>query len=237
MKRTALCYGAQMSCSRYFLLLSLLLSLLISDLSQAKTIVSSVTKSQMLLLRQVDQKYQKQHGIHIEFKKSILLGILGTKKSSEGELWLSDGQMRLDIKKPESSRVVAGLEFLWIESPVLDGERPQVLKTTLNSKKAQSQALIQLLTRGGVFKHFRVTGVKIDGKRLNYFLQPDQSSVEFKRAQIQVDPQSRELLTLKYWDQMDNETTYTFIKTEFDQKLDKKIFAYKPPENAELVVF
>ena len=81
-----------------------------------KTIVHSVSKQDMLLLRNVDQKYQKNHGIHLTLKKTIILGMLGTEKTSEGEIWLNDGKMRLQIHKPEASQIVADKKYLWIES-------------------------------------------------------------------------------------------------------------------------
>jgi chaperone LolA len=202
-----------------------------------KTVVHSVNKKQMALLKSIDQKYQAQHGVNLQFKKTVLLEILGTKKSSEGELWLNQGLLRLEIKKPEVSRVVVDKDFLWIESPSIEDSKPQVLRTSLNSKQAQSQALVHLLTQGGLLKHFRVTGVRTSPKELVYFLQPDQSSVEFKRAQINIDPKTQVISSLRYWDQMDNETIYEFTRSEFNKKLDQRLFVYRPPQGVEPQVF
>lgn len=223
----------------FLTLFSLFLGVLPSS-AKEKTIVHSVSKQDMLLLRKVDQKYQKNHGIHLTMEKEITLGMLGSKKTSEGEIWLNQGQMRLEIHKPEASKIIADKQYLWIESAPpeeFEGSKVQVLRASLQSKQARSQGLIQLLTRGGVLKYFRVSGIQKGEGVVTYFLQPDQQSVEFKRAQIVVTKKGLEISQLKYWDQLDNETTYTFKKSEFNKKIDKDKFAYKPPKNAELIVY
>lgn len=208
--------------------------------SKDKTIVHSISKKDMLLLRKVDQKYQKNHGIHLILEKEITLGMLGSTKKSEGEIWLNDGQMRLEIHKPEISKIIADKKYLWIESTPpeeFEGSKIQVLRASLKSKQARSQGLIQLLTQGGVLKYFRVSGIQKGKGQTTFFLQPDKQSVEFKRAQIVVSSKGLKIEKLKYWDQLDNETTYTFKNTEFNKKIDKDKFAYKPPKDAELIVY
>lgn len=207
-----------------------------------KIIVHTVSKQDMLLLKRVDQKYKNNHGIHLQLKKTITLSMLGSSKNSEGEVWINKGQLRLQINKPEPSKIIAGKKYLWIESQAPEGfgeasSKLQVVQTTLDSKKAQSQALIQLLANGGILKFFRVSGIQKANGRVTYFLQPDKQSVEFKRAQIVVNPKSLVIEKLKYWDQVDNETTYSFSDAHFNKKIDPKLFSYKPPKDAELIVY
>ncbi|MEM7647308.1 MAG: outer membrane lipoprotein carrier protein LolA, partial [Pseudomonadota bacterium] len=190
-------------------LLLTIFSLFLATSLQAKTIVNSVSKKQMLLLKKVDLKYQKRHGIMIELEKTITMGMLGGSKQSFGEIWLQKGQMRLQMNKPDPSLIVAGKKYLWIESPApkdFKGAKPQVLKASLSSKRAKSQGLIQLLTQGGLLKYFRVSGVQVQPGEIVYFLQPENQSVEFKRAQLVVDLRKKEITQLRYWDQVDNET-------------------------------
>ncbi|MCJ8275685.1 MAG: outer membrane lipoprotein carrier protein LolA [Bdellovibrionales bacterium] len=217
--------------------------LLISSLAFAKdkkTIVRSVSVTQMKFLRAVDSKYQKQHGIHIKLKKVIKLGMLGSTKESTGEAWLEKGKMRLEIQKPEASKIIAGPKYLWIETPAPEDfkdSKTQVLRASLKSDRAKSQGLIQLLTGGGVLKYFKVSGIQSDKDSITYYLQPDKQSLEFKRAQIVVETNKKLIKELRYWDQMDNETTYSFLETSFDQKLPKKLFNYVPPKDAEVITY
>ena len=208
--------------------------------SSKKVIVRAASKQEMILLREVDQKYQKKHGIHLTLRKTVVLGILGTSKKSEGEIWLDQGKMRLEIHRPEASKIVADKSFLWIESPAPEGfkdAKVQVLKASLKSKQAKTQGLLQLLTQGGVLKYFRVSGVQHEDKRVVFFLQPNKQSSQFKRAQIKVVARAKEIVQLRYWDAMDNETIYDFTKSEFNKSLESKIFSYRPPQNAKVTIY
>ncbi len=194
----------------------------------------------MALLKLVDNKYQKDHGIHLKLKKTVKLGLLGSSKDSEGEAWLNKGLMRLEIQKPESSKMITTDKYLWIENAPPEGfkdVKTQVMRAPLNTERAKSQGLIQLLTRGGVLKYFKVSGVQRVDDHIIYFLQPNNQALEFKRAQIQVSPQNKTIEELKYWDQMDNETTYSFVSSAFNQKLDTKTFEYTPPADAEVITY
>jgi outer membrane lipoprotein-sorting protein len=218
----------------------IVLLLALSTKAKDKTIVHSVSKKDILLLRNVDQKYQKKHGIHQKLKKTIKMEMLGATRSSEGEMWLNNGQMRLEIHKPDSSKIIADKKYLWIESAApedFEDSKVQVVRASLTSKEAKAQGLIQLLTQGGVLKYFRVSGIQKKDNKTTYFLQPDKPAVEFKRAQIVIDTKARTITRLRYWDQVDNETTYDFINTEFNQKLDKNLFTYTPPKSAEVIVY
>lgn len=206
--------------------------------NESKTIVNSVTKKQKALLSAVDKRYQKEHGIHIELVKKVFSEILGTTKESSGEVWLNNGQMQLSIKKPEPSKVVVTKEFLWIERGKpkdFKDAKVQVIQAPLNSPQAKSQGLIQILTKGGLLKYFKTVGVQSDKGKVSFFLQPNKQAVEFKRLHLEIDAEKKEILKLSYWDQMDNETSYFFNKTQFNQKFDKKLFVYQPPKDAEVI--
>ena len=70
---------------------------------------------------------------------------------------------------------------------------------------------------------------------MQYFLQPEKQSVELKRAQITVSEKKKLITELRYWDDLDNETFYKFEKTKFNQSLDKKLFKYTPPKDADVM--
>lgn len=223
-----------------FLFFCLSLILVLYPAFGKKTVVHPASKKEMKLLKVTDSKYQNEHGIHLKIKKTITLGMLGSQRESEGNVWLNKGQMRLEIHKPEESKIIAGKNFLWIESPApkdFKGAKAQVIKASLKSKRAKAQGLIQLLTQGGVLKYFKVSGVQREKGSVRFFLQPESQSLEFKRAQILVDVKTKIISELKYWDQMDNETTYAFLSSKFKQKIKKSRFQYMPPANAEVISY
>jgi outer membrane lipoprotein-sorting protein len=110
----------------------------------------------------------------------------------------------------------------------------QVMKGELSSKKGAQQSFVGLLTRGGILKQFSVSGVQAspaDGQA-TYFLQPVQQSADFKRAQLTLSSEKKQIVELRYWDERDNETRFLFSNTKFDQAVDSKLFKFTPPKNA-----
>ena len=190
------------------------------------------------LLKRVDRRYQQEHGIYFRLKKTINLAILGNQRQSQGEAWLYQGKMRLEIHKPQPSKIIAGEDFLWIENPPppeFKEARIQVFKVSLKSRRARSQGLVQLLAHGGVLKYFHVSGVRTEKEKVTYFLQPKNQSAEFKRAQLQINIEKEEISQLRYWDQVGNETIFDFLESEFNKKMDKKLFEYTPPEGSRIM--
>ena len=211
-----------------------------AETSNKKTIVKTMSKRQVKFLKEVDRKYQKEHGIYIKLDKLVKINALGSEKKSSGEAWLQKGKMRLIIEEPSPAKIIADGQYIWVESAPPKGfkeAKAQVLKTKIKSKKAKSQGLIQLLTGGGLLKFFKVSGVKKKDKDIAYFLQPNDSSIDFKRAQVVVSPKDRVIKELRYWDHMDNETFYNFHSTLFNRNLGPSLFKYIPPKNVEVMSY
>jgi outer membrane lipoprotein-sorting protein len=113
--------------------------------------------------------------------------------------------------------------------------KTQVIKSPLSSKQIQTQGLLRILNEGGVLKHFSAGGVLKEGEALTFFLQPKTQSEELRRLQIKINSSEKTIAGLRYWDSLDNETVYDFSKIKFNGKLDKSLFTYKPPKNADVV--
>jgi len=202
--------------------------------------IRPVNDGDISFLNKVDHKYQENHGIHIKFKKTVHLAALGSQRQSEGEIWVDKGKMRLEVHRPEPSKIIADSHFLWIENPPpkdFKGAKTQVFKASLKSKRAKTQGLLQILIQGGVLNYFRVSGVQTGEKQMTYFLQPNNQSIEFKRARIRIKIMEEEISQIRYWDQMDNETTFDFLIIEFNRKIEKTFFEYKPPADAEIMTY
>lgn len=189
-------------------------------------------------LKGIDKRYQAAKSIAMDLDKTLLLGLLGKERKSKGRLLLSKGKMRMEIESPEKSVIVVDGKMLWVaDYPPAEFKNAavQVLKGKLDSKTGVQQSFVGLLTRGGILKHFKVTGVQKDDKQRNvYFLTPAKQSFEFKRAQITATPDGKAIAELKYWDERDNETRYQFSNVKFDGSLPPKSFEFVPPENADI---
>lgn len=201
-----------------------------------------VKTEQLVLLKSIDTKYQKAESIQMNVSKVDKVAALEQTRAFEGSLLLKKGKFRLAVtskdKNKDESLIVADGKTIWFVTPPpkeFKGAKTQVVKAPMNTDRARAQGLLQMLTEGGVLKYFTVTGALEDGNKITYFLQPDKSSVEFRRAQLAVDKEKQTLSMLKFWDSMDNETEYTFSSVEFDKPVDKKLLSYTPPKNADVV--
>lgn len=201
-----------------------------------------VKPEQLVLLKSVDDKYQKAESIKMDVTKKDKVAALEQTREFEGSLVLKKGKFRLDVtskdKNKDESLIVADGKTIWFVTPPpkeFKTAKIQVVKAPMNTDRARSQGLLQMLTQGGVLKYFTVTGANEDENTVTYFLQPDKSSLEFRRAQLMVDKKRKTLSMIKYWDSMDNETEYAFSSVEFDKKIDAKTLSYSPPKNADVV--
>lgn len=201
-----------------------------------------VQTEQLVLLKSVDDKYKKADSIKMNVVKKDTVAALEQTREYEGSLALKKGKFRLAVttrdKNKDESLVVADGKTIWFVTPPpkeFKEAKIQVVKAPMNTDRARSQGLLQMLTEGGVLKYFTVTGAKEEDNKIVYFLEPDKSSLEFRRAQLTVNKDDKTLAALKYWDSMDNETEYVFSAVEFDKPLAAKLFSYTPPKNADVV--
>lgn len=219
----------------------LLLALAVQVRAELET-SATMKPEQVALLKEVDEKYQKATSIEMVTSKTDLIAALDRKKESEGHLWVKKGKLRLELQTKDESKdqslIIADGKYLWMVTPPpkeFKGAKTQVVKVPLNTKRARSQGLLQMLMEGGVVKYFKLAGVQESQGKTIFFLQPDKKSVEFRRAQLIVDPQQKVIATLKYWDSLDNETNYNFSEVHFGEKMDEKKFKYTPPKDADII--
>ena len=199
---------------------------------------SAAKDAELRALKSVDTRYQKASSVSMKIDKTLLIGLLGKEKKSKGTLLLSKGKMRMEIESPDKSVIVVDGKHLWVaDYPAAEFKNAavQVIKGRLDSKKSVQQSFVGLLTRGGILKHFKVAGVTKDEKdRTVYFLAPNEQTFEFKRAQMTNSDDAKSIAELRYWDERDNETRYSFSDVKFDAKVPAQSFEFVPPENADI---
>ncbi len=212
--------------------------------SKEKLLVSVVIQASEVdirLIRGIDLSYQKAQTVSMDIKKSIKSQMLESKASISGKVMFSKGRMRMEMNEPDKSLVVIDKKYIWVvnyPSEEFKNSALQVIKAKISSKKGRSQNFLGLLTQGGVLKYFNVSGLmKVSPKESIYFLQPNDATVEFKRAQMVLNPKTKRITGLRYWDEIDNETMFEFSNVKFNQKLDDKAFSYEPPEGADITEF
>lgn len=204
-------------------------------------IVSQAQKDDVALIKSIDQSYKNAKSITMDLKKILNVQLLDKVSKTSGKVLFSKGRMRMEMDAPDKSLVVIDKKHIWVVNypgTEFKNSAIQVIQAEVSTKKGRSQNFLGLLTQGGILKYFNVSGVlKTTEEEEVFFLQPNQASVEFKRAQIVVNPKTKRITSLKYWDELDNETGYEFTNVQFDQRLEDKNFVYHPPKNADITHF
>ena len=199
----------------------------------------SATQDDEKKLSKISDRYRLAKTVSMKVAKTLKLGLLGEERKSTGQLWLSKGQLRMELAGSEKTLLVVNKNNLWAvtyPAPEFKDAAVQVIKAQTNSKKAKAQALTGLLGAGGFAKSFKATAVQVlDGGDVSYFLQPAQDQSDFKRAQIRVAKDAKSIVELHYWDERDNETIFQFSETTFGAKSDPKLFEFTPPVNADVM--
>lgn len=195
----------------------------------------------MTLVQSTMARYQNAKAVKIRVKKKVTLALLDEKKESEGQLFLSKGQMRLEIGKPENSMVIMNSSNIWVITPTPEelGGRPQVLKINSKEMKTQAKAPIAvLLGPSAAWRLFQISEEREEGDVVYVSLKPKTagSMGELVSVQLEIKKKERLLKRLAYKDELENETTFEFIKTQFSVKVPKSKFHYVPPVNADVTV-
>jgi outer membrane lipoprotein-sorting protein len=204
--------------------------------------ITSASTEQMALLKETDKRYQDAKAVTMSVDKVDKLSALDQTRVFGGTLYMKRGKFRLELeskdKNKDTSMIIADGTTLWFVTPPpkeFKDAKTQVVEGSLKDKRAKAQGLLQMLTEGGVVKYFKVNGVNDSTDNVTYYLQPNSSSVEFRRAQVAVHKKDKIIASLKYWDSMDNETTYTFSKVDFEKTVKDELLSYKPPKSADVV--
>ncbi len=188
------------------------------------------------VLSEVHERYANGGNIQIDVKKDLKLSVLKKKKTSKGKLYLSgSGKFRLEITEPSRSLIVMDGKDVWVvDYPDFEDTKVQVLHSKYKDQ-IRSQVLLKFLMGDGDFmKHFKISKKEHKKNMITYTLTPKGSVVDLKTVKVVVDPADKIISSIAYTDSLENETIYAFENEKVLQSVDKKLFTFKPPKNAEV---
>lgn len=190
-------------------------------------------------IKKIVSKYQNASGIEASVTKEVVLALLDETRVSEGNINLSKGKLRLEIKKPDPSLMVVDGKYIWVETPTPKelGGRPQVLKMATKNLAGESKAPVAaLLGQSKAWDQFQVKSQKQDKQILTVVLQPKTAKAtgDVVSMIIVVDVKQELINELSYKDDIDNSTKYIFSKTVFNKNGEDLKFKYVPPKNSEI---
>lgn len=212
---------------------------IVAPASPLKPGMHAVEKKELANVKALNERYRTATSASMDVTKQVKLGLIGSERKSSGKLYLSKGQLRMELEGAEKTLLVVNKKNLFAVTypdAQLKGAAISVIKGETTSKKAQSQVLTSLLGSGGFLKSFKPTALQVgDQGELTYFLQPTNNQNEFTRAQMKVSKDGKEIRELRYWDARDNETALIFSNVKFGAKLDAQLFNYTPPADADVM--
>jgi outer membrane lipoprotein-sorting protein len=200
--------------------------------------VRSISLEDRQVFNSLNERFRKE-AMQSKVSKTLKLSLLGQERKSAGQFLLQQGRMRLELSGDENSLLVINSKKLYavtLPAAGLKDAKTQVIEASLQNKNIKTSGLFLLLAKGGFDTVFNVTGVLEKGeKEQTYFLTPKKSNSGLKRAQLQVTSDGKYIKNLRYWDELDNETSYEFSDHKKQTQIAWKLFEYTPPADAEVL--
>lgn len=207
------------------------------------------TKEHQATLQSFQKRLQNAGQVRANVNRKTLIGLLGTEKKASGDLLISQGRVRMDVKTEESDErqlLIVGDKAFWAvtyPSKEFKEAAVQVVTGPMKSKKSGPTTFLALLGKSAFLKSFTVTGVGLDKDGgIRYYLQPKTDWVEAKRILLALGPaksgksSERDFREIKIWDFQDNETQYTLSRVKFESaKAAGEKFNFSPPKNADVM--
>lgn len=164
-------------------------------------------------------------------------------KTSKGDIYLADGKFYLNITRPEKSKLVYDKETMWVETRTKVGIEDKIQVLQIESKEVLKKGSLMMAALFGqedfwkAFKVIKVTDVKLPHSKEEHqvlLLDPikGHGPEEVVQLIITFNKTKKTIHSFSYKDDLTNQTTYTFKKTFFKQKIKASKFKYKVPKNA-----
>ncbi len=209
------------------------------------------TDAELKTLSSLSARYAQAGQIQAKVLRRTKLGLLGQTRVAEGQLTLSKGRIRMELKssKGETLLLIVGPKTYWsVTDPGKKDAALQVVTGALASKAkggkgakggASRPVLLEIFGAEGFLRSFAVTGVLLaETQGVRYYLQPKADWLDARRAMIRVVPEGAQwaLAELQLWDAQDNETTYELSDVKV-LKVEPKasVFQYNIPKNADVL--
>ena len=190
-------------------------------------------------VKKILKKYNSNSGIKMDVKKKVHLELLDEEKESNGTLLFKKGQINLEIKKPEFSKIVMNEKTIWV---VQKNSKDKTLVTVINNPSITSKTkapIAFLMSDIKVWENFKLVGKKVEGKKLQLAFEPKESAnmPDVVYLKLNLDKSNLKIKGISITDELENKTVYSFSNIEFSQKISKKKFNYSIPKGADVTHF
>lgn len=192
-------------------------------------------------IEQAVKAYHEQEAIQMKVDKKVKVAMLDRVTHSKGQMFFSKGLLRLEISEPEKSIIILNKENLWLINYLPEDLGGGIQIGRMSAKKAsqkQRSPVAFLLQDTRVFEDFRLAQVVRSDGVSHYALKPNRGKgwQNLKSLTLKIN-KSNEILEVAYWDNLDNETRYTFSEFKVGEIKNKSAFTFSPPAGAEVVEY
>ena len=185
-------------------------------------------------LKQVLSKLRKSPLVTFEVEKKTKSELLGKETVAPGTIYLSSKKFRWDSEGNEKSKIIYDGQNIWTiqEPPKGFKAPPQITKMKLD-KKSESQLFLNSLFQENFNSQFKLTKTTKVDQNWEFNLKPLQKSLGVDELKIKVDAKN-ELKEISYIDEIQNKIIIAVNKTILSNKLNAKLFQFKPPTGAQV---
>lgn len=188
------------------------------------------------------QHYKKQRTLSVQFEKETDLSFLGKKVKSYGELFLSSGKVRLEVKRPQKSLLLYDGETIWWEEtlPKALGGTIRVTRSKANLHQGKFNIFLTLFTNSNrdqsldLSKTFQVLNYTHKKNKEFFDVALKDLDLHISKISLVVHGKRNRIDQISYSDELENKVTYSFKRTFFNRKLKNK-WRYKVPKKAEII--
>lgn len=197
-------------------------------------------ETDLKLIKEAFDGYWKSGLVSMDVERENTYALLEKTEKAKGKMYFSKGKLRLNMEEPKPSHLVIGDEVIWFaEKSDFEKDKWVVVKVAKDKAK-RAQAFFNLLFgKTGVTKKLELIGNNKVKDFESYILKPKKAS-EFPgvtKLAIIFNQNTKEIMFLKYWDDLENETSYELTNIKRKDQSDNSLFNYTPPKNSDVTVY
>lgn len=180
--------------------------------------------------------YKEADLVELDIEKVITQELLGTEKTFTGKIYFSKGLFRLETDKPEKTLILFDGKWIWnvkYFDPIIS-VTPQVSRMKANTKSESQMSLAKIMGKGKISDIFKIVNVKSEDSVSHFSLIP-KTNLEARELIVSVNNKSNKILSLKYRDDLNNETLIKVLSATFLKSTDQRKFKYKPPKGVQVI--
>ena len=180
------------------------------------------------LFSEIITKYNSSSGVTMNFQKKTYLKLLQKHRFSTGKIFLSKGQVCVEVTDSMNTRLIFNKHHLWHQVSKPSGEI-KTLKINLK-KEVKNQAIISFLFNPDkFFQMFQFTSNRQKGRAFIFDFRPSDELKNINHLSVKIE--NRRLLQLRLeWKDTGNWEEYKFSDIRMNQKIPGK--AFKPHKSS-----